>query len=149
MDPVANAFSPGAGSRPPELAGREDIVRDAEVALKRVITGKSAQSQIFVGLRGIGKTVLLNEVLEIAEREGYISTFIEAPENKPLTEMLYPAMRQVLRKLSALENAKDMAVKGLQALRGFARAFKISLGDVESCTAAPHVSAFHTPARGP
>lgn len=131
MDPVANPFSPGAGSRPPELAGREDIVRDAEVALKRVITGKSAQSQIFLGLRGTGKTVLLNEVLEIAEREGYISAFIEAPENKALTEMLYPAMRQVLRKLSALENAKHMAVKGLQALRGFAGAFKISLGDVE------------------
>src|SRR5690606_5806070 len=62
---------------------------------------------------------------------GYISAFIEAPENKALTEMLYPAMRQVLRKLSALENAKHMAVKGLQALRGFASAFKISLGDIE------------------
>lgn len=131
MDPVANPFSPGAGSRPPELAGREDIVRDAEIALKRVIRGKSAQSQIFLGLRGTGKTVLLNEVLEIAEREGYITAFIEAPEDKTLTDMLYPAMRQVLRKLSALEAAKHQAVKGLQALRGFASAFKIKVGDVE------------------
>jgi len=131
MDPVANPFSPGAGSRPPELAGREDIIRDAGVALKRVILGKSAQSQIFLGLRGTGKTVLLNEVMETAEREGYIAAFLEAPENKPLTEMLYPAMRQVLRKLSALESAKHMATRGLQALRGFASVFKISLGDVE------------------
>lgn len=131
MDPVANPFSPGAGSRPPELAGREDVVGAAEVALKRVIIGKSAQSQIFLGLRGTGKTVLLNEVLEIAEREGYIAAFIEAPENKSLTEMIYPAMRQVLRKLSGLEKAKYMATKGLKALRGFASAFKISLGDIE------------------
>ncbi|WP_375554426.1 ATP-binding protein [Roseovarius mucosus] len=131
MDPVANPFSPGAGSRPPELAGREDVVGAAEIALKRVIIGKSAQSQIFLGLRGTGKTVLLNEVLEIAEREGYIAAFIEAPENKSLTEMIYPAMRQVLRKLSGLEKAKYMATKGLKALRGFASAFKISLGDIE------------------
>lgn len=131
MDPVANPFSPGAGSRPPELAGREGIVHDAGVALKRVIAGRSAQSQIFLGLRGTGKTVLLNEVLEVAEREGFISAFIEAPESKPLTEMLYPAMRQVLRKLSAQEKARHMAIKGLQALRGFASAFKITLGDVE------------------
>ncbi|WP_425089581.1 ATP-binding protein [Stappia sp.] len=131
MDPVANPFSPGAGSRPPELAGREEIIRDAEVGLKRVIMGKNAQSQIFLGLRGTGKTVLLNEVLDIAEREGYISAFIEAPENKPLTEMIYPAMRQVLRKLSALEGAKHLATRGLQALRGFASVFKIKLGDVE------------------
>lgn len=131
MDPVENPFSPGAGSRPPELAGREDIIRDADVALKRVFKGRSAQSQIFLGLRGTGKTVLLNEVMDMAEQAGYISSFIEAPENKPLTEMLYPAMRQVLRRLSAIESAKHMANKGLRALRGFASAFRISLGDVE------------------
>jgi Cdc6-like AAA superfamily ATPase len=106
MDPVENPFSPVAGSRPPELAGREDIIRDADVALKRVFKGRSAQSQIFLGLRGTGKTVLLNEVMDMAEQAGYISSFIEAPENKPLTEMLYPAMRQVLRRLSAIESAK-------------------------------------------
>lgn len=131
MDPVANPFSPGAGSRPPELAGREEIVGAAEVALKRVIAGRSAQSQIFLGLRGTGKTVLLNQVLDIATNEGYIPAFIETPENKPLTEMLYPVMRQVLRKLSTLESAKYMANKGLKALKGFASTFRISLGDIE------------------
>lgn len=131
MDPVANPFSPGAGSRPPELAGREGIVRSAEVALKRVVSGKSSQSQIFLGLRGTGKTVLLNEVMDIAEREGYLTAFVEAPESKPLTEMLYPAMRQTLRRLSAVESAKYLSNKGLRALRGFASAFKIKLGDVE------------------
>ena len=103
----------------------------AQIALKRVVAGRSAQSQIFLGLRGTGKTVLLNQVLAMAEQEGFIAAFIESPEGKSLTEMLYPAMRQVLRKLSALENAKYLAAKGLMALRGFAAAFKVSLGDVE------------------
>lgn len=131
MDPIQNPFAPSAGSRPPELAGREDVVKSAEIALKRILSGKSAQSQIFLGLRGTGKTVLLNEVLEITERENYFTSFIETPENKPLTEMLYPAMRQVLRKLSTSENAKEWVYKGLKALRGFASVFKISIGDVE------------------
>tara|TARA_Y100000815_G_scaffold233684_1_gene225310 strand:- start:317 stop:1390 length:1074 start_codon:yes stop_codon:yes gene_type:complete len=99
--------------------------------LQRSIIGRSAQSQIFLGLRGTGKTVLLNEVLEIAERKGYITSFIEAPEDRSLTDMLYPAMRQVLRRLSNGEKAKYLARRGLSALRGFASAFKISVGEVE------------------
>lgn len=131
MDPIANPFSPGAGSRPPELAGREQTIKDAEIAIQRVVQGRSGQSQIFLGLRGTGKTVLLNEVMETSERYGYLTAFVEAPENKPLTEMLYPAMRQVLRKLSSVEAAKHLAVRGLAALRGFASVFKVTLGDVE------------------
>ncbi|WP_027487805.1 ATP-binding protein [Allorhizobium undicola] len=131
MDPLRNPFSPGAGSRPPELAGREDIVSAANVALGRVVMGRSAQSQIFLGLRGTGKTVLLNEVLEIAERTNYVTSFIETPENKSLTEMLYPQMRQVLRKLSNLEAAKQSARSAFRVLRSFAATFKIAIGDVE------------------
>jgi AAA ATPase domain len=131
MDPLKNPFSPGAGSRPPELAGREDVLRSANIALQRVILGRSAQSQIFLGLRGTGKTVLLNEVLSLAEDAGYLTSFVETPENKKLAELLYPQMRQALRKLSAIEGAKAAAIIALRALRGFASVFKISLGDVE------------------
>lgn len=131
MDALRNPFSPGAGSRPPELAGRELIVNNANIAVQRVLLGRSAQSQIFLGLRGTGKTVLLNEVLGLAEEAGHMTSFIESPENKPLTEMLYPCMRQILRKLSAAEQTKHLARAGLRALRGFASAFKISLGEVE------------------
>ena len=131
MDPLRNPFSPGAGSRPPELAGREDVLVSANNALKRVIMRKSAQSQIFLGLRGTGKTVLLNEVLDLAENARYLTSFIETPEGRPLTEILYPQMRQVLRKLSAIESARSAVVTGMRALRGFASAFRISLGDVE------------------
>lgn len=131
MDPVRNPFSPGAGSRPPELAGREEIIVTADMSLQRVVQGRNAQSQIFLGLRGTGKTVLLNEVMDLAEKAGYLTSFIESPENKPLAEMLYPQMRQVLRRLSTVEKAKYSANAALRALRGFAAAFKITLGEVE------------------
>lgn len=131
MDPVRNPFSPGAGSRPPELAGRENIINEADVALQRVLQKRAAQSQIFLGLRGTGKTVLLNEVEALALNAGYLTSFIEAPEEKPFAEMLYPNVRQVLRRLSASHAAREMANKGLKALRGFASAFKIKVGDVE------------------
>ena len=131
MDPVRNPFSPGAGSRPPELAGREEVIRTADMSLQRVVQGRGAQSQIFLGQRGTGKTVLLNEVMDLAEKAGYLTSFIESPENKSLTEMLYPQMRQTLRRLSAIEKAKYAANGALRALRGFASAFKISLGEIE------------------
>ena len=60
MDPVKNPFAPGAGSRPPELAGRQAIINDARVAIDRALLGRPSRSQVFLGLRGVGKTVLLN-----------------------------------------------------------------------------------------
>lgn len=131
MEAIQNPFSPGAGSRPPALAGRELILNDANIALQRTIAGRSAQSQILLGLRGTGKTVLLNEIESFAEKESLLTSFIEAAEDKPLTEMLYPQMRQVLRRLSTIEKARSAVNKGLSALRGFASVFKIKLGDVE------------------
>ncbi|WP_375211844.1 hypothetical protein [Aquabacterium sp.] len=62
MAPVRNPFAPGAGSRPPELAGREAILRDAEVAIQRAVIGKPSRSQMLLGLRGVGKTVLLSKI---------------------------------------------------------------------------------------
>lgn len=131
MDPLRNPFSPGAGSRPPEFAGREDVLSTANITLQRVMLGRSAQSEIFLGLQGTGKTVLLNEVRDLAEKAGYLTSFIETPENKRLADILYPQMRQALRKLSAYAAAKSAAITALRALRGFASVFKITLGDVE------------------
>ncbi|MBJ3774537.1 ATP-binding protein [Acuticoccus mangrovi] len=131
MDPFENPFAPGAGSRPPELAGREAVIGDAKIALRRSIERRSAQSQILLGLRGTGKTVLLNEIRESAQQAGHLTSFVEAPENKALAEQLYPHIRQTLRKLSTTEAAKHQALSAMRALRGFASAFKISWGDVE------------------
>lgn len=131
MDPVRNPFAPGAGSQPPELAGREDIIAAADTALQRVLIGRAAQSHMLLGLRGVGKTVLLNKIEQIAEGHGYVTSFIEAPEDRKLVDLLYPKVHQVLRKLSLVEAAKTATHSAMRALRSFASAFKISVGDFE------------------
>ncbi|MRU15384.1 ATP-binding protein [Roseovarius sp. A21] len=130
MDPIRNPFAPGAGSQPPELAGRDDIINDAFVALQRILIGKHAKSQILLGLRGTGKTVLLNKIESMAEDAGYLTSFIEAPEDKSLAELLYPKIHQVLRKLSLFEDAKEKAYSAMRALRSFASVFKVQMGDL-------------------
>ena len=129
MDAVRNPFAPGAGSRPPELAGREAILEDARIAIQRSLLGKPCRSQMLLGLRGVGKTVLLNKIEEMAEAAGHITSSIEAPEEKPLNELLVPKIHQALRKLSTLENAKAKAHQALRALRSFASVFKLGYGD--------------------
>lgn len=86
---------------------------------------------MLLGLRGVGKTVLLNKIEEIAEEAGYLTSFIEAPEDRSLAELLYPKIHQVLRKLSFTESAKAASYKAMKALRSFASVFKISVGDLE------------------
>ena len=130
MDPVRNPFAPGAGSQPPELAGRDEIISDAGIALQRVLRGRHDKSQILLGLRGTGKTVLLNRIEQLAESHGHLTSFIEAPDDKSLTDLLYPKIHQALRKLSTIENAKATAHSAMRALRAFAGAFRISVGDV-------------------
>lgn len=130
MDPVRNPFAPGAGSQPPELAGRDEIISDADIALQRILLGRQTKSQILLGLRGTGKTVLLNKIEQLAESHGHLTSFIEAPENNSLAELLYPKLHQVLRRLSSVESAKATAHNAMRALRSFASAFKISVGDL-------------------
>ena len=130
MDPVRNPFAPGAGNRPPELAGRQLIIEDARVAIERALLGKSSRSQMFLGLRGAGKTVLLNTVETMARERGHLTSIIEAPESKPLGELLLPRVHQVLRKLSLTDHAKAKAHEAMRALRSFASVFKFEYGDV-------------------
>ncbi len=131
MDQIRNPFAPGAGSKPPALAGRDDIISDAEIALQRIIIGRHDKSQILLGLRGTGKTVLLNKIEELAEKHGHLTSFIEAPEGKSLATLLYPKISQVLRKLSLVENAKAKAHDAKRALRSFASTFRVKMGDFE------------------
>jgi len=131
MDPRTNPFSPGAGTQPPELAGRDMIIETATVALSRVKVGRPAKSQMLLGLRGVGKTVLLNRIAQIAESQGYEPVMIEAPEDRRLAEMLVPPLRQLLFKLSRLDQAKEAAKRALGILRAFAKTFKVKVGDVE------------------
>ena len=130
MDPVRNPFAPGAGSPPPELAGRAPIIEAADIALKRLLRGRHDKSQIFLGLRGVGKTVLLNRIEELAAAVGHRTSFVEAPEGEPLAALLYPKIHQALRQFSMVEGARAAAHGALRALRSFASAFKVKIGDV-------------------
>lgn len=131
MDPYRNPFAPGAGSRPPELAGRDHILEAAKIACGRALLGRNPRSMMLLGLRGTGKTVLLNEIGRIAEVQGYFISKIEAPEHQSLARLLYPEMRKVLRGLSAIDAAKQLAQRGLNGLRGFASVFKIEVAGAE------------------
>ncbi|MGI4747215.1 MAG: ATP-binding protein [Janthinobacterium lividum] len=131
MDPYRNPFAPGAGSRPPELAGRDVILDAAKVSCGRAVNGKSARSIMLLGLRGTGKTVLLNEIGRNAEQAGLLVSRVESPEGESLARLIYPEMRKVLRSMSGVEAAKQIAIRGLKGLRGFASIFKIEMGGVE------------------
>lgn len=131
MDPYRNPFAPGAGSKPPELAGRDHILTAAKLACGRALQGRNPRSMMLLGLRGTGKTVLLNEIGRIAQKQGYFISKIEAPEHQSLARLLYPEMRKVLRALSSLEAAKQLAYLGLKGLRGFASIFKIEVAGAE------------------
>lgn len=131
MDPTTNPFSPGAGTQPPELAGRDQIIESARVAIRRVKNGRSAKSQMLLGLRGVGKTVLLNRIAEIATSDGFRTIMLEAPEDRSLVEMLVPPLRQLLFKLSRVEKVKVVAVEAMSILRSFAKTFRVKVGDVE------------------
>ncbi len=79
MDPRRNPYAPGAGTPPPELAGRDEMIERAAIALHRIANGRAAQSLILYGLRGVGKTVLLCRIRLDAEDEGYIPVCVFAP----------------------------------------------------------------------
>ena len=130
MNKEDNPFEPGAGTKPHELVGRELILDDAEGAIGRGLKGRPIRGQVFYGLRGDGKTVLLREVSEIARRRGGLVADLETPENKKLTEILVPAVRQLLIALSTSEQAKAAVRQAAAALRSFASAFKIKVAGV-------------------
>ena len=131
MDPIRNPYAPGAGSRPPELAGRDSLRQDAMVRLGRLRAGKPAKSMLLVGLRGVGKTVLLDQMRRDAEAEGIHTVRIEAPEGRSLPAILAPALRLALLHLSRTEMARDFAIRGLRALSGFANKLKVKFHDIE------------------
>ncbi|MCE2737555.1 MAG: ATP-binding protein [Rhodobacter sp.] len=130
MDPVKNPFAPSAGRRPPEIAGRDSIIDVATTAVQRALLNKHARPIMLLGLRGTGKTVLLNEFQKVAEQSGALVSKIEAPEGASLSRLIVPEMRKVLRSLSGVEAAKHMAVRGLRGLQNFASKLKVEVGAI-------------------
>lgn len=130
MDSVKNPYSPGAGNPPPELAGRSDVIEQIDITLGRVAQKRSVQYPILVGLRGVGKTVLLVKALELAENRNFITIDIEAHEGKSLPELLVPGIRKALFSLDRIEAAKEKARRGLRVLKGFLDGVNIKFGDI-------------------
>ncbi|PAU52646.1 ATP-binding protein [Pseudomonas indica] len=131
MDPIRNPYSPGAGTRPPELAGRDELRETVRIALERIRLGRPARSVIMVGLRGVGKTVLLNQMQRDAEAAGIQTVYVEAPESRSLPAILAPKLRVALIRMSRIDAAKEAAIKGLRALAGFVGALRVKFGDIE------------------
>src|SRR5438045_8929741 len=125
MDPVSNPFAPGAGTPPPELAGRDELRETIRVAIERVRRGLPTKSILMVGLRGVGKTVLLDRMREAAEAASIHTVRIEAPEGRSLPALLAPQLRVALLRLSANAKAAHVAQRALRGLAGFAKALKV------------------------
>ncbi len=130
MDPILNPFSPGAGSPPPELVGRDPILSQARVLLGRVAAGRPEKSLLLTGLRGVGKTVLLNEIERMAQATAYRTISVEASENKRLGVLLVPYLRKVLFELNRMAGAGDKAKRALAVLRSFIGSIKVSIDEV-------------------
>ena len=131
MDPIKNPFSPGAGSPPPELVGRAGILEQARVLLGRVKERRPEKSILLTGLRGVGKTVLLNEIDRLAARAGYRTVVVEAHEDKSLAALLVPPLRKLLFELDRVAGAGDKAKRGLAVLKSFMNGVKVTMGGVE------------------
>jgi len=131
VDPVLNPYAPGAGTPPPELAGRDDLREKVRIAIARLRRGLQAKSVLMVGLRGVGKTVLLDRMRDDARANGVQTIRIEAPEGRSLPALLAPQLRQALLALSRNLRARDLAQRGLRALAGFAKSLKLKYEDIE------------------
>ena len=131
MDPIKNPFSPGAGSPPPELVGRAGVLEEARILLGRVQARRPEKSMLLTGLRGVGKTVLLNEIDRLAIKSGYRTVLVEAHEDKSLAALLVPPLRGLLFDLDRVVGAGHKAKRALAVLKGFMNGVKVSLGDLE------------------
>lgn len=131
MDAIKNPFSPGAGSPPPELVGRAGILEQARILLGRVQAKRPEKSILLTGLRGVGKTVLINEIDRLAIKTGYRTVVVEAHEDKSLAALLVPPLRKLLFELDRVAGMGNKAKRGLAVLKGFMNGIKVSLGDIE------------------
>ncbi len=119
MDRVRNPYSPGAGTPPPALVGRDDELKEFEVAVKRLALGRPARSTLLTGLRGVGKTVLLKEFGQISRGEGWIHQHVEATEGINLAEAVATLSRRAIFQLVPVQRLTDRGRRALGILQSF------------------------------
>ena len=131
MDRRRNPFVPGAGLQPPELAGRGRLLEEAAIDMDRILAGRPATGLVLLGLRGVGKTVLLNRLRALADDKGFRTVRIEAPEGSSLPELLTPELRRMVYALDLRQAAGRRLRRAAGVLVNFARAFSVAVGDLE------------------
>src|ERR1700691_6460976 len=119
MDPVRNPYSPGAGTRPPALVGRQREIEAMDIALQRLRLGRDGRSAVLTGLRGVGKTVLLNEFEQLAQGRGYFHEHVEVNEDGDLPVRLASAFRRVLLAMDARRRIGERVRRALGVLKAF------------------------------
>ncbi|MFQ5623700.1 MAG: ATP-binding protein [Paracoccaceae bacterium] len=127
MDPRKNPYAPGAGVMPPAFAGREDLIEAADIALDRRKAGLYANDIILLGLRGVGKTVLLNAIHGGAKAKDIATVKFEVPDGSGghLARAMVPALNVVWSRLNRLRAAEGHLTRAAAALRNFAAIFKV------------------------
>jgi hypothetical protein len=131
MNKNNNPFNPGAGVSPPELAGRADVLESADTALERTKRGRHAKSLMILGLRGVGKTVLLNQIRDRAINLGYLAEMQEVHDGAHLKQLLIPVLRRLLLRLDRTQNTIETVKRGIRILRSFIGAITISAGGAD------------------
>ncbi len=126
MDQVLNPYNPGAGARPCEMAGRTRELSDMDVALQRLLAGRTANSQLVTGLRGVGKTVLLHEFGRVAVKRGFVHEHVEVHDGEQLPLQLAVALRKALLKFGGKKKGKGVNRRALGVLRSFTVAHPVA-----------------------
>lgn len=129
MDAYKNPFNPGAGCPPPALSGRDDILELAKILLGRQLRGKSGCSMLLTGLRGVGKTVLLQEIGREATEAGYHVAIFEVREGYSFASALVPELRNILYELDSAAGISEKVRRGLMVLRNFISSIKLNMGE--------------------
>jgi len=137
MSPLDNPFAPGAGTAPPELAGRDELLESIRIAAERTRRLRTARSVLLLGLRGVGKTVLLDRAHDDAQAAGLATVMIEATDRGALPALLAADFHGMLLRLSRLQRVRDLALRALRVLAGFASALRVKHGDFELAIDAP------------
>jgi hypothetical protein len=121
MDPVRNPYAPGAGQRPPELAGRDAELQAFDVVLERIARGRPERSLVLTGLRGVGKTVLLNQLRSAAIGHGWGTGKIEARPDQSLRRPVSSALHMALRELGPRHGDQESMEEVLGVVKAFAQ----------------------------
>src|SRR5260370_7081777 len=144
MDPARNPYAPGAGQRPPELAGRDREIGQFEVVVERIAGGRPERSMVLTGLRGVGKTVLLNSFRSMALQRLWGTGKIEARPEQSIRRPVASALHMAVRELAPRHRAPDRVEHFLGVLKAFAaRDPKAPKGSFT-----PHLGIDVAPARG-